>query len=124
VRARGTLLLVVCTAPSPRLQPVDENEQAEPHHVDEVPVPRDGLECEVVIGLEMAGQAARKDHRQHDRAQRHVETVEPGQHVESGAIHAGAELEVQLGVSVAVFDHLAGEKRHAQGDGEEHEEPV
>src|SRR5690606_488254 len=34
---------------------VDEHEQAQPHHVDEVPVPGHGLEAEVVVRAEMAG---------------------------------------------------------------------
>jgi ATP-binding cassette subfamily B protein RaxB len=62
--------------------PVDEHEQAEPHHVDEVPVPRHGLEGEMTFRREMAAQAAQPDHRQHDGTQRHMETVEAGQHEE------------------------------------------
>lgn len=64
------------------LDPVDEHEQAEPHHVDEMPVPRDRLEGEMPLGGEVAAQAAQPDHRQHDGAQRHVEAVEAGQHEE------------------------------------------
>ena len=47
---------------------VDEHEQAQPDHVDEVPVPGDGLEREVVLRREVALEAAQPDHRQHDRA--------------------------------------------------------
>ena len=62
--------------------PVDEDEQAQPHHVDEVPVPRHRLEGEMTFGREVAAQAAQPDHRQHDGAQCHVEAVEAGQHEE------------------------------------------
>jgi ATP-binding cassette subfamily B protein RaxB len=62
--------------------PVDEHEQAEPHHVDEVPVPRHRFEGEMPFRREVAAQAAQPDHRQHDGAQRHMETVEAGEHEE------------------------------------------
>jgi len=63
--------------------PVDEHEQAEPHHVNEMPVPGHGLEGEVALRREMTTQAAQPDDRQHDGAHGHVETVEASQHEES-----------------------------------------
>ena len=43
------------------IKDVDEQEQAQPYHVDEVPVPGNGLEREVMIAAEvtLAGSAAR-----------------------------------------------------------------
>jgi ATP-binding cassette subfamily B protein RaxB len=60
--------------------PVDEHEQAEPHDVDEVPVPGNGFEAEVACRREMSLETAQPDDRQHDRADRHVKAVEAGQH--------------------------------------------
>ena len=55
---------------SGRSDPVDEHEQAEPDHVDEVPVPGDRLEREVALRREVAASGAQPDHQQHDRADR------------------------------------------------------
>ena len=37
---------------------IDEGEQEQPDHVDEVPVPGGGLEAEMLLGREVAGQRA------------------------------------------------------------------
>src|SRR6266513_2527539 len=60
------------------LEPVNEDKQAQPDHVDEVPVPRHALEAEVMVRREVAADAAHQDHRQHDRATGDVEAVESG----------------------------------------------
>jgi ATP-binding cassette subfamily B protein RaxB len=41
-----------------RSDPVNEHEQAQPHHVDEVPVPGHGLEAEMPGGREVAAHAS------------------------------------------------------------------
>jgi hypothetical protein len=55
-----------------------------------------------------------RHHRQHDRAQGDVETVEAGEHEEGGAIHAGAHREAELGVGVVVFVGLETQEDHPQ----------
>ena len=60
-------------------------EQQQPDDVDEVPVPRDALEPEVVVGPEEPCHAPEEDHRQHDRAHGHVEAVEAREHEEGRA---------------------------------------
>ena len=52
----------------PGSDPVDEDEQPEPDDVDEVPVPGDRLEGEVLARREVAFHAPQPDHDQHDRA--------------------------------------------------------
>ena len=66
-------------------QPVDEDEQAQPDHVHEVPVPGNALEAEVILGLEVAGQQRKKMTISMVDAERHVEAVETGQHEEGRA---------------------------------------
>jgi ATP-binding cassette, subfamily B, bacterial CvaB/MchF/RaxB len=70
--------------------PVDEHEQAKPHHVDEVPVPGHRFEAKVARRREVALQAAQPDDGQHDGADRHVQAVKSGQHEERRAVDAGA----------------------------------
>ena len=64
------------SAPRVRSEPVDEDEQQQPDDVDEVPVPRRRLEREMVIGVKWPRMTRAQHHRQHDRADRHVEAVE------------------------------------------------
>src|SRR3546814_5292311 len=96
------------------LQDVDEQEQAQPHHVDEVPVPGHRLEREVVVLAEVALGAAQPDDREHDRAQGHVRAVEAGEHEERRAVDARtqgqvrseehtSELQSLMRISYAVF---------------------
>ncbi|KAI1690508.1 hypothetical protein Ddc_24888 [Ditylenchus destructor] len=96
------------------LEPVDEQIQAQPNHVHEVPVPGRAFEAEVMVGGEMAAHQADQDDRQHRGAQDHVEPVKAGQHVEQRPIGARIELEVQLGIGVVVFGGLAGHEDEAQ----------
>ena len=98
-------------------QPVHEDEQAQPDHVHEVPVPGHRLEPEVMLGREVPFDAAEQDHREHDRAQGHVEAVETGQHVEGGTVDATTQREVQLRVRMAVFVGLKPDKQETQHDG-------
>src|SRR5690606_9571422 len=98
-------------------EPVHEQVQAQPHNVDEVPVPGGAFEAEVVVGGEVAARQANQDDRQHGGAHDDVETVEAGQHVEQRAVHARAELQVQFGDGVVVFVGLAGHEDEAQQNG-------
>jgi ATP-binding cassette, subfamily B, bacterial CvaB/MchF/RaxB len=70
--------------------PVDEDEQAEPHHVDEVPIPGHRFEPEMAGGCEVTLHAAQPDDGQHDGADRHVQTMKAGQHEERRAVDASA----------------------------------
>ena len=45
------------------LEPVDEDKQADPDHIDKVPVPRHGLEGEMVFFGEMAAHGAEQNYR-------------------------------------------------------------
>jgi len=65
-----------------RSDPVDEHEQTQPHHVDEVPVPGHGFKAEMARGREVALHGAEPDYRQHDGPDGHVQSVEARQHEE------------------------------------------
>src|SRR6185437_5450630 len=65
---------------------IDADEQEQPHHVDEVPVPGGEFEAEVLGRGEMAGVGAQQAHDQEDGADQHMETMEPGRHEEGGAV--------------------------------------
>ena len=105
----------------PRLQPVDEDKQSEPHHVDEVPVPGHRLEREMPARGEMALHHPEPDDGEHDGADRDMQAVEPGQHEERRAVDAGAELQAELGVGLVVLGRLQRDEREAQEEGRRQE---
>ena len=100
------------------LEPVHEYEQSQPDHVNEVPVPGNGFKREVVVGSEMAFQRAQPNNREHDRADRHVQTVETGEHKEGLAVDAGAQLQATLGVSLVILQSLATYEDETQDEGQ------
>ncbi len=79
-----------------------------------MPVPRHGLEREVMFGREMAFQAAEPDHQQHGGSQRHVQAMKAGQHEKGGAVNSRVQTEVQILVGVNVLLRLEAEKNKAQ----------
>ncbi len=66
----------------PALHPVNQDVQAQPHHVHKVPVPSRTFKTKVTVLGEVALLQAQGDEQQHQHAHEHVETVEAGQHVE------------------------------------------
>ena len=100
-------------------QPVDEDKQAQPDHVHEVPVPGNPLKAKVILRLEVAGQHAEKDDQQHDGAERHVEAMKTGQHEKGGAIGSTRQLKVEIGIGVAIFVRLQTNKEKSQGESQE-----
>src|SRR5579864_9542825 len=70
-----------------RAEHVDAREEEQPHHVDEVPIPRCRLEAEVPRWGELPCDRAEKAHRQEDRPDDHVETMEAGCHEEGRTVN-------------------------------------
>lgn len=83
-----------------------------------MPVPGHRFEAEMVLAAEMSGEDAAGDYRQHDGANGDMETVEAGQHEESGAIDACLDGEGGF----RVFMNLQAEEQDAQGNGEDQAE--
>ena len=71
-----------------RLQPVHNNIQTEPDHINEVPVPGSTFKREVMVCCEVTFQDTVQNDGQHDRAPGHVEAMEAGQHEEGRTIDA------------------------------------
>src|ERR1700737_667435 len=65
---------------------IDADEQEQPDHVDEVPVPGGELEAEMLLRREVAGIGASQAHDQEDGADQHMEAVEAGRHEEGRAV--------------------------------------
>src|SRR5579863_2708228 len=82
--------------------PIDADEEEQPHHVDEMPIPRRRLEAEMMVGLELAGNRAPEIDREEAGADDDVETVEAGRHEEGRGIDTLFEAESR----VAVFPGL------------------
>src|SRR5580698_2098349 len=89
---------------------VEEGEQEQPDHVDEVPVPGRRLEAEVLGRREAATHQPDQADGQEDRPDDDVEAVEAGGHEEGRAVEArprGVGAEEQLrGQDVVVLERL------------------
>src|SRR5882672_10769640 len=56
---------------------IDPSEEEQPHHVDEMPIPGGGLEAEMAGRREMSGDCPAQAYHQENRADDHVQAVEP-----------------------------------------------
>lgn len=61
-----------------RLQYINKDKQAEPDHVDKMPVPRDGLKTKLIGFFEVPAQTSGRDDREHKGAQGYMKTVKAG----------------------------------------------
>src|ERR1700738_3939522 len=64
---------------------IDADEQEQPHHVDEMPVPGGEFEAEMLGRREVSGIGAEQADQQEDGADQHMEAVEAGRHEEGRA---------------------------------------
>src|SRR5687768_4265159 len=99
---------------APAAPDVDREEQEEPDHVDEMPVPRRRLEAEMLLGSEIALQRTDEADEQEDRADKDVEAVEAGRHEEGGAVDRVLEGKGGMGI----FIGLDTRKQDAEQDGQ------
>src|SRR6476619_3652890 len=81
---------------------IDADEQEEPHHVNEVPVPGGEFEAEMLPRGEVAPIGPQQADDEEDRADDDVGAMEAGRHEEGGAVDVALEAEA----GVAVFDGL------------------
>ena len=89
--------------------PVDADEQEQPDHVDEVPVPGGRLEAEMPLRRELIGAGAEPADDQEAGADDDVEAVEAGRQEEDRGIDAAADERERR---VGILDRLAqGEAR-------------
>src|SRR5439155_11952428 len=76
----------------------------------------------MVFGSEVAGETTGENHGQHSCTEGHVESVEGGEHEEGRAVDSGRELQVEIGIGMAVFIGLEAQEGDAEHHREEHEE--
>src|SRR5579883_2822198 len=96
--------------------PVDADEQEQPDHVDEVPVPGCGLEAEVMVRREVPLDGAAEVHREEGGADDHVEAVEAGRHEEGRGIDPVFEGEGGVAVLVGLERGEADSEEHRRGE--------
>src|SRR5438270_12691814 len=100
----GRRVIFAWAAVSPRVRrapaapDVERREQEQPHDVDEMPVPRSGLEAEVLPRREVAAVGADQADAKEDGADDDVETVEAGRHEKGRAVDASFEGERRVGI--------------------------
>ena len=74
-----------------RLDNVNEDKQAHPHHVNEVPVPAGRFKSKTIIFREMALHGSEQLDEQHERTQRHVKSVKARQNEECRTVDSATE---------------------------------
>src|SRR5205807_5050710 len=97
VPARGGCRAMRASAPN-----IDANEQEQPHHVDEVPVPGGKFEAEMLLRREVPEIGAQQADHQEDRADDHMRAMESGRHEESRAVNVTFETERRVHVLVCL----------------------
>src|SRR5215216_2338160 len=117
------LAMITLRSPPGSSEQVDGAEQADPDHVDEVPVVGGHLDGVVVAG----GELARAGPQQHDQDEHgpagHVGAVEAGQGEEGRAEHAAGQRHA-LPDEGAVLVGLPGQEPQDQGDDQPQHEPA
>lgn len=63
---------------STTLKNINKDKQAEPDHVDKMPVPGNGLKTKMIGLLEVPTQTSGRDDREHESTQGYMKTVEAG----------------------------------------------
>src|SRR5450755_4571135 len=76
----------------------------------------------MMLRVEMTAEDANEHHGQHDRADRHMKPMEPGEHEERRAVDTCRQLEVELAVCVAVLESLETKEAESQDNGDEQPE--
>ena len=70
---------------------IDGDEEEEPYHVNEMPVPSSKFETKMLLRREMTSRGAQQAHSQEDRSDDHMEAVKAGRHEEGRAVNIAAE---------------------------------
>src|SRR3954469_14644881 len=96
------------------LEDVDDEEEADPDHVDEVPVVRghDGA-GRLGVAEPLGGEAATDDQQEGDQAAGHVQAVEPGGQVEDRPVRVGRDGQAVSG-QAGVLEDLAGDEERSR----------
>src|SRR5262245_44966528 len=95
--------------------PVDAGEQEQPDDVDEVPVPRGGLEAEMAFRREVVGARAEPANDQEAGPHDDMEAVEAGGEEEGGWVNPAPD---ELERRVRILDRLTQREAEAEQDGQ------
>src|ERR671910_412598 len=107
------------------LEQVDGAEQAQPDHVDEVPVVGGHLDGVVVAGGELPGAGPQEHDQDEGGPAGHVGAVEAGQGVEGRAEHAAGQRQALLDqVGVLQRLHAQEDRAQEQADGQPQDQPA
>ena len=89
---------------------VDGEEEEQPNHINEVPVPSSSFKADVLLLREVAAHQAQQADQQEDRADQNVKAVEARRHEEVGTIDVARETKGR----VAVFVGLEESEKNTQ----------
>lgn len=99
------------------LQNVDEQEQTDPYHIDEVPVPTGGFKAKMIVRFEVTSTVPDQHDRQHDCTDANMQAVESSQHKERRAVYTGLQCQPKIVVCVHIFVRLNDYEDQTEADG-------
>lgn len=111
-------------AQSSSLDEVEEREEEDPHHINEVPVERARLHHVVMLCRKLAKASAVEADTEHQHTTEYVRAVESGEDVESSAERAVRNAESKLRVLVKLADQEDHSKDHRQHQRAIHPNPI
>ena len=95
------------------LHDVDKYKQAQPYHVNKVPIPGGGFKGEMVFRFEMALPATEQHHAQDNSSHADMESVETGQHKKGGTVNACTQGQTHFSIGFMVFCCLAKDEQES-----------
>src|SRR5262245_4825888 len=98
--------------------PVDPDEQEQPDHVDEVPVPGGRLEADMLVRPERRVICAHHADREEDGADLHMQAVEAGGHVEGRAVDGVLQRETLVDL-LYILEDLKACEHDTEADGDQ-----
>ena len=90
---------------------IDEAEQEQPNHINEMPIPGSRFQAEMVVRFEMALGGADQANQQKQGADQYMQTVKACCHEECGTIDPGGKGKGRVGVFIGLY---TGENRAQQ----------
>lgn len=94
----GFICLVVCRlfhgvgTPTRILQPIDQDKQQQPHHIDKVPIPSGGFKGKMVVCVKVTAKHAVTNDDQNQRADGNMQGVKASQHKEGRTVNSRRKL--------------------------------
>src|SRR6266481_4772758 len=105
------------TCSSSATDDVDDQEDRDPHDVDEMPVQTQEVDARGMLSFDVAAGSQQRDRRERNQADRHMEGVQPDEGVVSRSEQVGTDRQPFVANQVSPFERRAAEEDRPEHDG-------